>query len=598
MSFLLESWEVVRQEIMGTFHEFHPTGKFEKSLNASFIALIPKKGGAYDIKDFRPISLIECCISSLPRLRSGAPGVLCKLDIEKAYDHVCWNFLFYLLERMGFCERWRNWIVTYVSSVRFSVLVNGSPFWFFGSSRGLRRGDPFSPFLFIIVMEALSRLMRRAVSLGLIRGFKIGLETVHQLEISHLLFADDTLVFCEADESQLRYLRCVLVCFQAVSGLRTNVGKSVLVPVGEVQEVNSLVAVLGCKTSSFPISYLGLPLGVSSRRVGCWYPVVERFERRRLEMIQRNFLWGGRGEEFKYRLVRWEQVCKPLKSGGLGIRRLAAFNRALLGKWLWRFGSERHRLWRKIVACRFGEDIGGWSAQQARSAIGVGVGVGVWQSIGKGWDEFSKHIIFRVREGRSVRFWEDPWYEERPLCHQFPRLFRIAVDCYALVADCYCLDSGGGWYWGGPFELGAFFAADFSGPVFLLLFVRFSNPFLSMEDGLAFEGSSYGGFFCLDCCLGQDPNSGQFEEDETCHCLSVLSVGLCLGLHRVLLISGGDKGWGLEFAISGGRLPFVGEELSIGALKYSIICSLFCSGMGRDFSSVEELMDFLGSLDP
>ncbi|XP_059654736.1 uncharacterized protein LOC132301504 [Cornus florida] len=123
MHFFIESWAVVRGEVMGTFQEFHSTGVFEKSLNASFIALIPKKGSTSDIKDFRLISLVGCeCVDS--RLGNGVPGVLCKLDIEKAYDHVNWNFLLYLLQRMGFGSKWRKWIETCLSFVKFSILVN------------------------------------------------------------------------------------------------------------------------------------------------------------------------------------------------------------------------------------------------------------------------------------------------------------------------------------------------------------------------------------------------------------------------------------------------------------------------------------------
>jgi hypothetical protein len=112
------------------------------------------------------------CLDS--RLKEEEPGVICKLDLEKAYDHVNWEFLLYLLQRCGFLEKWRRWIYFCISTVRFSILVNGSPCGFFPSSRGIRQGDPLSPLLFVIVMEALSRMIDKAIGVGLISGFSVG----------------------------------------------------------------------------------------------------------------------------------------------------------------------------------------------------------------------------------------------------------------------------------------------------------------------------------------------------------------------------------------------------------------------------------------
>ena len=136
------------------------------------------------------------CLDS--RLKSRIPGVVCKLDIKKAYDHANWEALFYLLGRMGFGLKWKGWIKACVTSIRFSVLVNGSLEGFFGSSRGLRQGDPLSPLLFLLIMEVLSRLLKKTEECNLIRGFHVGAVNSVGVCISHLLFADDTILFSDA----------------------------------------------------------------------------------------------------------------------------------------------------------------------------------------------------------------------------------------------------------------------------------------------------------------------------------------------------------------------------------------------------------------
>ena len=143
------------------------------------------------------VLIVNECLDS--RLKSRLPGIVCKLDIEKAYNHVHWGSLLYLLKRMGFGTKWCRWIETCISSVQFSVLVNGSPEGFFRNSRGIRQGDPLSPLLFFLVMEVLSRMLRKVETEGLIRGFSAGGNAHEGLRISHLLFADDTILFCNAD---------------------------------------------------------------------------------------------------------------------------------------------------------------------------------------------------------------------------------------------------------------------------------------------------------------------------------------------------------------------------------------------------------------
>nr|XP_023871788.1 uncharacterized protein LOC111984390 [Quercus suber] len=195
---------------MEVFQKFHTQAVFEKSLNTTFLALIPKKENAVEIKDFGPISLVGGI------LKTGIPGVLCKLDVEKAYDHVNWGFLI--------------------------------PSNFFGSSRGIRQGDPLSLLLFDIIIEALSHMLDMVAAAGQFSGFS------------------------------LVTLREILNRFEDVSGLRINLGKSDLVPVGEVRNLDVLVGLLDCRHSSLLLKYLGLPLGAKFKESSIWNPILEKME--------------------------------------------------------------------------------------------------------------------------------------------------------------------------------------------------------------------------------------------------------------------------------------------------------------------------------
>ena len=197
------------------------------------------------------------------QLKAGVPGVLCKLDIVKAYDHVNWKSLVFLFQQSGFSEKWRRWIRGCISTVKFSILINGSSSDFFGSSRGLRQGDPLSSFLFDIVMEAMSCMLVAATAAGQFSGFTVGNVTSSLMKMSHLLFADDTLVFCDADSNHITTLHGILSRFEEMSGLKINLGKFELVPVGDVPNLLELVKILGCRESALLLKYLGLPLGAS-----------------------------------------------------------------------------------------------------------------------------------------------------------------------------------------------------------------------------------------------------------------------------------------------------------------------------------------------
>ena len=318
---------------MGFFKEFFQNDQFVKSLNATFLVLVPKGRTVVDLKELRPISLVGSLYKILSKvlanrikrvmslvisqsqnafvegrqildavlianeavdssLRGKEKGILCKLDIEKAYDHIRWDFLLQMLERMGFGSKWIRWINWCISTATFSVLINGSPSGFFRSSRGLRQGDPLSPYLFVIGMEALSCLLQRAVEGNFISGCRFGGRDGGEIVISHLLYADDTIMFCDAKADQLMYLRWTLMWFEAFSGLKINLFKSEIIPLGRVDNVEELAAELGCGVGSLPTKYLGLPLGAPHRASGVWDSIEERF-RNRLSSWKRQYISKG-----------------------------------------------------------------------------------------------------------------------------------------------------------------------------------------------------------------------------------------------------------------------------------------------------------------
>lgn len=100
------------------------------------------------------------------------------------------------------------------------------------------------------------------------------------LPVSHLLFADDTLIFCGIARDYLHYLRCVLLCFGAMSGLKINLAKSKLALVGNVSNMNSLARIMGCRVSSLPIKYLSLPLGAPFKAKPIWETIIKKMEGR------------------------------------------------------------------------------------------------------------------------------------------------------------------------------------------------------------------------------------------------------------------------------------------------------------------------------
>jgi hypothetical protein len=155
-------------------------------------------------------------------------------------------------------------------------LVNGTLSGFFSSSRGLRHGDSLSALLFVIVMEALNKMILALVDGVLLSGFMVWLRSGGAINIYHLLFVGDPLIFCKANPILLRNLCSLFLCFEVVYSMWINLSKSKLVSVGNVINIESMASILDCRVSSLPMKYLGLLLGVSFKAKSIWYDIIEK----------------------------------------------------------------------------------------------------------------------------------------------------------------------------------------------------------------------------------------------------------------------------------------------------------------------------------
>nr|XP_025625497.1 uncharacterized protein LOC112717769 [Arachis hypogaea] len=304
---------------------------------------------------------------------------------------------------MGFGRTWRSWVRECVRTASISILVNGSPSKPFKMERGLRQGDPLSPFLFVLVVEVLNRMIRDAVRNGIISSLLVGRDNI---ELSHLQFTDDTILFCPPDEETIRNYKRLLRCFEIMSGLSINFEKPNLILVNCRQEwVTQMCQQLGCQEAALPVRYLGISLGANPR-------------------------------------------LAPKKLGGLGVGDTVVRNAALLFKWWWRFSKEECPLWKKIVCSCNNLNPNLLLSTQKLPERG-----GPRRDISK-LPITEQHVrqkmidglAIEVGDGRSTRFWEDTWLQVGKLKNLFPRLFMISNQQESVIGDCGFWD-GLEWVW-------------------------------------------------------------------------------------------------------------------------------------------------------
>ncbi|WCJ29110.1 LINE-1 retrotransposable element ORF2 protein [Euphorbia peplus] len=389
------------------------------SVNQTLLVLIPKIANPVSFMQFRPISLCnvmyklitkiianrlqlllpkiiaptQCSfvpgrqiidnivmaqevIHSMRRKKGKQGYVAIKIDLEKAYDRLNWDFVAESMKHANIPVFWQNIVNKCLSTNSMQVLINGEMTDDFIPSRGVRQGDLISPYIFVLCMARLDHLLKDVVDSNKLKPIKLVRDGPN---ISHLFFADDIMIFLEADVSQILQFMEIMDLFCASYSQKINLQKSKLCVSKNVSDslARSLSDACNIPLTNCLGKYLGVPLLHDRVKLSTFAETVNRMQSKlsswkanslslagratlvqsvtsaspnhimqtnmlpsgvlnKMEKMNRNFIWGNKDQKQKIHLVPWETICKPKDLGGIGIRQARDNNKVLLMKLLWR----------------------------------------------------------------------------------------------------------------------------------------------------------------------------------------------------------------------------------------------------------------------
>ncbi|XP_019425141.1 PREDICTED: uncharacterized protein LOC109334024 [Lupinus angustifolius] len=453
-------WDIVHHEVCSSVNQFFTHGWILTNLNSNSVVLIPKTEGADKLEDFRPITLAnfqfkiitkvladrlasiatkiispqqrgfikerkiqDCiCIASeainLLEHKAFGGNLAIKLDIKKAFDTMDWTFLLDTLKAFGFNHKFCNWIKAILHSARLSILINGH------SADVLSRG--------------ISKL-RLDNRLSTISGPK----SIHTT--SHVLYADDILIFCKGVKMELMSLKKLVMVYAQASGQEINIAKCKFYAGNFSARKKDLIASwLGFHAGSIPFNYLGVPLFKGRPKRIHLQPIADRILKKNviLERVLsiyyghvdkgiRNFIWAGDIKKRKIVTVAWSKVCSPILDGGLGLRSVKLMNKASLLKLAWEMRTSSQE-WALLFRDRFGYQHSP-ATRHFRSSI--------WSRIKENWHACNSNSIWLIGAGHQINFWKDNWLGE-PLVE----LMNIPQELHSsLLSSVACFRQGNSW---------------------------------------------------------------------------------------------------------------------------------------------------------
>ncbi|XP_072952512.1 uncharacterized protein [Typha angustifolia] len=505
-------WDTMGGDLCRAVGHFFNSASMPKAWGDTFITLIPKKEHPVKVADYRPIALCNVSYKVIAKImanrlkavlakiigpeqaafvagrsiedntlaaqevahsmatdKSGQPIMMIKMDMEKAYDRVSWSAVVEVLRRMGFPTRWCNWVQACIASPRFALLINGSPTTWITPRSGLRQGDPISPYLFIIVTQVLLGLINEKAAQGLLRGFR-----VREVQLSHLLYADDLLFMLEATPANAYSILESLSQYERLTNQRVNYSKSELYLSRRVgaEEGCHLSALLGLKEAGMPFKYLGVLISGRRVKVQEQQELVERISKRlagwkgtllsqvgkltlikaallaipsywlgstwvpngvleEIEKKARNFLWKNQ-DGHGLHLMNWAQVTLAKRQGGLGVRRLREARTAHLGKLVFKFLNREQAPWIQLMQAKYGR-LHPWETSKSLQPSWM------WRALTKTANQIRMGCRVLIGNGTGTSAAFDSWLHEIPWSRQprvlAPRLMDETLSVANLTRD-------------------------------------------------------------------------------------------------------------------------------------------------------------------
>ncbi|KAL8125037.1 hypothetical protein AgCh_012638 [Apium graveolens] len=480
-------WSVVGKDVVDFCQKFHTTGELLPEVNRTLVCLIPKVKQPQQMTELRPISLcnvlfrilskvlanrLKICLPTLispnqsafiegrlltdnaliafevnhyiKRRTQGKTGVAgLKIDVSKAYDRLEWNFIEGMLRKVGFHEVWIERVMICIKTVSYSFIQQGTVFGEVQPQRGIRQGDPISPYLYILCAEGLSSIIKRNEEVGLLHGCSIARRAP---SVSHLLFADDCYFFFRAVEAEARVMQRIIKRYENLSGQAVNFNKSTITfsPNTATDTREAICGLLEVRESTSPGKYLGIPMTIGRKKCEVFKFLTDRVRQKvqnwqntslskagknillktaaqsipnfwmNLLLIpgeictviqrQMNSYWWSNGNNNKgVRWMAWDKLCNVKQAGGLGFKKLQQFNIAMLAKQGWRLVNNSNPLVTNIMKAKYYP-----STDFVNAKLGENPSY-MWRSIVAAQEVINHGCRRSIGTGMDTYVWKVPW---------------------------------------------------------------------------------------------------------------------------------------------------------------------------------------------